>query len=280
MIIYYGSPAYFLLILLAILLPFTLFFVLRGKSRKTSERVILFIMLINLFQHLFKSFLYPQYHGMGFTALSTAYNVCAFLIIFSPLALLLKIGFLSDFFFFSGSVAGIIAIILPYWHIGRPLFDEEVIRFFICHALLFASSILPLVLKIHKPSYKRFYLVGICFFSAILLIILNDVFCLKIGIYPGVSITEGVYGAMKKINPCWSYGPPEPFSGLLAVAKRLSPDVLVIRNGAYSPTPVLWYFFPGYSIITIISFLVFSLVDARALREDLRYLKLLKRSQT
>ena len=276
MIIYYGSIAYFLLIALALLLPLILFFFLRRKSRKISKRVILFLMALNLFQHLFKSYLYPQYRGMGFTALSTAYNVCAFLIIFSPLVFLLKINFLSDFFFFVGSVAGIIAIAVPYWHIGRPIYDEEVIRFFICHALLFASSVLPIALKIHKPSYKRFYLVGISFFSAIILIILNDVICLRLGIYPGVDLSDGVYVAMKKINPCWSFGPPDAFSSFLPIAKRISPDVFLIKNGAYSPTPVLWYIIPGYIVITVLSFFVFTSLDRTRLIRDFKYGKALR----
>ena len=47
-----------------------------------------------------------------------------------------------------GSVAGIAAIALPVWYIGMDVSELgwDYARFYICHALLFITSVLPLLL--------------------------------------------------------------------------------------------------------------------------------------
>ena len=270
--IYYGSLAHIIYIVTALLFAFGVFLIIRKKSENTKKWVILSIMLVNTAQHLLKSVVYPQYWGLGFTALSTAYNMCALLILASPFALLLKSKILKSFIFYVGTSAGFLALLIPYWNIGDYMFDFEVIRFFICHLLLFTSSLLPLLTGLHKPSYKFFPLVGACFFFSLGAILLNDTFCVLLGIYPGVEHLSFA-DAMKAINPVWSFGPPDVFSWLLDLAKVFSPDVWVCDNSAGAPLPILWYLIPVYIIITLIAFPICVLVDRKNFVRDFQTFK-------
>lgn len=270
--IYYGSAAHVIYIVTALLFALGVFLIIRKKSENTKRWVILSIMLINTVQHLLKSIVYPQYWGLGFTALSTAYNMCALLILVSPLALLLKSKILKSFIFYVGTSAGFLALLIPYWNIGDDMFDPEVIRFFICHAFLLASSILPLITGLHKPSYKFFPYVGLCFFSSLGIILLNDTVCVLFGIYPGVehlSLTD----ALKAINPVWSFGPPDVFSWLLDLARVFSPSEWVFDNAAGAPLPILWYIIPAYLIMTLVAFPICVLADRKNFIADFRTFK-------
>lgn len=265
MIIEYGSPAYLLFIFASLAVCALLYLFLRKKSARLQKNTVLALMLVNLFQHLFKSVIYPHITG-GFNALSTAYNMCALLIIISPLALIFRVTVLRDFVFYAGSVAGIIAVAVPYWSIGKPATDPDYIRSFICHTLLFATSLLPLLLKLHRPSYKCFWRIGLCFFAALGLIILNDVLCILVGIYPG---TDGmsVGEALALANPVWSFGPPESFAWAKDVAGLFLPDALVGKNGG-TCVPVLWYAVPIYIIITVAALPICIAVDRKRFRVD------------
>lgn len=255
MTVEYGSPAYIAFILFTLAIPTALFFIFRKRSDRVKKYLILGIMLLNIAQHFLKSVLYPHLGLEGFTIFSTAYNVCAFLIIASPLAMIFRFKFLRDFFFYVGTIAGMIAIAVPYWSIGKPFWDADYIRSFICHSLLFTSSVLPLMFGFHKTSYKSFYKVGLCFVAAIGLILLNDALCIYLGIYPGVSAEDGVFNALATINPLWTFGPPDNFAWVRGIVKFFVPDSWVGVSGT-DCIPVLWYAFPLYLGVTLIAFLI------------------------
>ncbi len=232
-----------------------------------QKYTILAISVINAAQHLLKTVIYPQYSGLGFTALSTAYNMCAFLILASPIALFCKSGLFREFIFYVGTAAGILALLLPYWNIGDYAFEWEVIRFFICHALLFSTSLLPLVLGLHKPSYKNFYKFGLCFLFTLVFILINDAICVICGIYPGVEglpLAEALY----KINPVWTFYAADAFSWINIVVKYLSPSAFVGNNLTGMNIPVLWYAVPVYILITLIAFPICALADRKRFKED------------
>ena len=270
--IYYGSLAHIIYIAVAIVFCIAVYLLIRKKSENIQKNVILSIMLVNAAQHLLKSLVYPQYWGLGFTALSTAYNMCAFLILMSPLALLLKNQVLKSFIFYVGTAAGFLALLIPYWNIGDYMFDFEVIRFFICHAFLFSSSLLPLLTRLHKPSYKFFPYAALCFFSALGIILLNDTVCILIGIYPGVE-SLSLADALSVVNPVWSFGPPPVFEWLRDGAKFFSPDAWVFDNAAGACLPVLWYLIPAYVLITAIACPICVLVDRKRFVSDFKAFK-------
>lgn len=259
---YYGSPFYIGSLVVLLLLGVAAWLLLRKRSEKTCRAVVLAIMLVNLFQHLFKALIYPQYSGAGFTSVSTAYNMCATLIILSPLAFLSKSRLLKNFVYFTGTVAGIAAIAVPYWFIGWKVssLGWEYIRFYLCHALLFLSSVLPLLLGLHRPSYREFWHIGTGFLLALCIILINDFVCMALGIYPGASI-DTFYQSMQRINPCGLMGPPKELPWLVELVKVFSPSVFMGENPAGLYVPILWYAVPLFVGMSLASAVVFSLLD-------------------
>ncbi len=257
----YFSFAHVLYLLIAAGLVAGLYFLFRRKGLRAQRVAVLSLVLINVIQHLFKLEIYPMYDG-GFNSLCTAYNMCALLILLSPLAHLVKFAPLRDFVYYIGASAGLVALVVPYWNIGDDAFSGEFIRFFICHALLLASSLLPLLFGHHKASWRRCFFLGIAFFAGVGLIILNDVIAIKLGIYGGLS-AENLYESLKIANPIWSFGPPESFSFVIRIVDVFTPDFLLGDKTGANLVPVFWYFIPFYLLISLVSFTVFAICDRR-----------------
>ncbi len=264
----YFSWSHILYIAIAIVFTLALYFLFKSKSEKAQKCLVLTLALMNVIQHLFKMYIYPQYDG-GFNALSSAYNMCATLILLSPLVYLIPSRIFRDFVLYIGTAAGIVAILIPYWNIGTPAFSWEVYRFFICHVLLFASSILPLLFRHHRPSWKCFYKLPLCFFAVIALIIINDIAFIYMGLYPGFNSGD-LSGALEAANPVWSFGPPQEFNFVVDIAKFLSPDIFVGDNPTGKLVPVLWYFIPLYIGICILSFPICALADFDNFKSDMK----------
>jgi len=262
----YFSAAHIIYIAIAILFVAVLYLVFRKRSFKAQRAVQLFLILVNVFQHLFKLEIYPMYDG-GFSALCTAYNMCALLILLSPFAFFIKFAPLRDFVYYVGVAAGMVAILIPYWDIGEDAFTWSFFRFFFCHAVLFASSLLPLLFGHHKPKWRRFPLVGLSFFAGILLIILNDIIAIALGIYGTLSI-ENLYESLAVANPIWSFGVPQGagFDFVVKIVDFFTPDFLLGENRWGIFIPVLWYFIPLYLGISLIAFTVFTISDKKGFK--------------
>ena len=203
--------------------------------------------------------------------------MCALLILLSPIAFIISVRIVRDFVFYAGSVAGIIAVIIPYWHIGEYAFTWDVIRFFVCHALLFTSSTLTIALGLHKPSYKCFPFLGLGFLLGVGIVILNDIICLKLGIYVGFDNMD-LGEALRTMNPCWSFGVPEQFEWIGGVAKVFLPDSMVGDNATGTYTPVLWYAIPVYLVMTLAALPITVALDRENFKRDVKkYLDLPKK---
>ncbi len=272
MTINYFSLAHLIYIAIAIGFALGLYFLLRNRSRRAQRILVISLMALNVIQHLFKSYIYPQYEGLGFNSLNSAYNMCALLILASPIAYLSRSERFKDFIFYTGSAAGMVAVLVPYWHIGEYMFTWDVIRFFICHALLFASSVLTLLFGHHKPSWRSSYRIAVGFFVSIAVIIINDIFFLYMGLYPGES-AENLFESLSHINPVWSFGPPEQFAFVEGIAKFFSPDIFVGENAAGLYVPILWYFIPIFLAISILSLPITALFDKERFLSDMKEYK-------
>ena len=265
------SPAHVLSLIAAASLVATSYFIFRKRSFRAQRIFILVIVLINVFQHLFKLEIYPIYDG-GFSAICTAYNMCELLILLSPLAHSVKFAPLRDFVYYIGASAGIVALAVPYWNVGDDLFSGEFVRFFICHVLLLLSSLLPLLFGHHKPSWRRFALLGVSFFAGIGLILLNDVITISLGIY-GDLTSENLYASLANANPIWAFGSPESFSFVIKIVDVFTPDFLLGDKTGANLVPVLWYSIPLYLLISILAFAVFTLSDRKNFLRDLNSFK-------
>ena len=96
---------------------------------------------------------------------------------------------------------------------------------------------------------------------------MNDVICLRLGIYVGLE-GLGIKEALAVANPIWTFGPPESFAFAIDVAKFFSPDYFVTDNPTGKPIPVLWYFIPLLIGITFLAFVLFISLDHKNFSKD------------
>lgn len=257
---YFGSPFYIGSLAVLLVLAGLVWAILRRFGKKTQRAIVLILMLANTLQHFLKPLIYPQYWGSGFSSIVSAYNMCAVLIISSPFVLLWGGKFLKNFVFFVGSVAGIAAIALPVWYIGMDVSELgwDYARFYICHALLFITSVLPLLLGLYRPRWQEFWQVGIGFFLALGVIVVNDVIFIRLGLYPGTDPGD-IYGSLLKMNPCGVMAPPTGLPWLEGIVRIFTPDF-------FWGIPFLWYAIPLYLGVSLIALVLFLLADRTGLR--------------
>lgn len=245
--------------ILALLIPIGstigLYFLLRRRASWVQDIVILGIMLLNVFQHLFKFVVWPHMRDESFGLVETAYNMCAFLILASPILYLLK-GAWRDFLTYVGTAAGFLALLLPVWHIGnQPSWDW--LRFCTCHFLLLITSILPVLLGRHKLSFRHFWKMGLCFLVAVSFVFLDQLVVRSI-----MTKTEDIgeiYRAMYEANNIWMMHPPtDGFVWVVDIIAVFTPKMFL--NGEHA-APILWYALPLWLGITIAAFFVGWLVD-------------------
>ena len=251
MLINYGSIMYFAYLLAAVGLCLLFYFLLRKQSVRVKKTAVFFIALANFAQHIFKAQLYPQYRDNFSPHLSSAYNICAFLILISPFVVLFGGQLIRNFVSCVGAFGGMGAMLIPYWFIGKSAFGWEVYRFYICHALLFISSFLPALLGLHKLEWKHCWKIGLLFFGMLFLILVNDAVLIHFGLYP-VSNKENLFAALSELNPGWSMHPTAQFEWLVDIIAFFSPSFFLGNNpwGVY--IPILWYAIPLYLGITLL----------------------------
>jgi uncharacterized membrane protein YwaF len=257
---YFGSPFYIGSLVLLVVLAGLVWAALRRRSTKCKRTVVLILMLLNIAQHFLKPLIYPQYWGTGFSSIVSAYNMCAVLIISSPFVLLWGGKFAKNFVYFTGSVAGIAAVAVPFWYIGMDVSELgwDYARFYICHALLFITSLMPLVLGLYRPRWQEFWQVGLGFFLALGVILVNDVIFVRLGLYPGTDSAD-LYGSLVKLNPCGVMAPPEGLPWLEGIVGLFTP-------ACFRGIPFLWYAIPLYLGVSFIALVLFLLADRTGLR--------------
>lgn len=269
-----GSPVYIFSLLLPCLLLFAGWLILRNQSQKVQKIVILSLAALNVFQHLFKSIIYPQHFGQGFTINSTAYNLCACLILLTPIAICVKSKGLKTFCMCAGLCGGLLALVYPVWFLGVEVSELgwEYNRFFICHCVLFLTSGLYLVLGLHKISYLDFWKMGLYLLLVLCVILLNDIICIVGGLFPGWS-ADKLYKAIASHNPFSLMGPRPGYDSITSVIIALSPSIFTGNNPANTYIPILWYAIPLYLVTSTGTFLAFILVDRKNFAKDLKKLK-------
>lgn len=252
MIIRYGNITHILTIIFAISTVVGLVFLLHNKTDKVKKIVILSILLFNLFQHIFKCIVWPQYYGTGFGEINTAYNMCALLIIVSPFIFLCKVKVLKDFIFYIGTTAGLIAISVPYWFIDQTIFTFEYLRFYICHLSLFVGSMLPVLLGLHRISIKNVWKIGFVALIALIIVLTNGL------IFSFINYPNDLSSALNRFynkNPVWALHPTNGFEGATKVIEFFTPKIFLGGEGK-NYVPILWYIIPMYILLTIPSLLV------------------------
>lgn len=274
MILKYANFPYFLYIFIAFAFTATLFFALKNKSDKTKKITIFIFVTINTLQRIFTQFLYPQYEA-GFSYICSAYTLCSLFIIIYPFIFISESKLLKDSIFFFGSTAGLFAILIPYAAIAeqREAFCAETIRYYICHILLFTTSLLPVILKIHKVNYKNAFKIPLVFFVAQAIVLLNDMLFISSGNLENWN-ADTLYEGLKFMNPGWSMRPNEGFTAVNDIIRTLSPKIFYYNSAGEEFTwPILWSAVPYYVAITLLTFSAGALMNLKEFKSDVINIK-------
>ena len=260
------SPRHILYIAIPIVVTALLFLIFRKSSTKTKRVVVFALTVINVLQHLLKAYIYPQYAGESFGARSTVYNMCAFLILASPIIFLIGSELWQNFIFYIGSIAGLFSILSTYW---LTISTQEQIRFVICHGLLFVSSFLPWLFGIYKVNYRKCWRLPFVFFMALGTLIVNDTILYALGM---VDNSRNLYDVLSSSNPCWVMHPPSEYPIVEKLVAPFTPSVFLSSRGGVD-TPILWYAFPLYILITSVGFILGAILDRKRFCSDIKALR-------
>lgn len=262
------SLPYFLCLFLCAGFVAAVFLAFRKRSRRAKYAAVLVLMLLNIAQHLLKCFVWPHLYGTGFTYQNTAYNVCATLILLSPFVLLFGGQTTKDALLYVGTGGPLLALVVPFWFEGQSVFSWEVLRFYVCHILLIATSLLPALWKLHRPSYKSFAAVPLCFFFVLILILMNGIICASCGLLAGG--TDDLFATLYALNPCWIMhpAPPAGFEWAQTALECFTPSVF-LGNAERPYVPLLWYFVPMYLLMAALALLLGIALDFKRFRADL-----------
>ena len=179
----------------------------------------------------------------------------------SPFIILFGNELLKNYITYVGSFAGMVAMVVPYWFIGKSAFTWEVYRFYICHGLLFVSSMLPGLVRLQKLQWKHCWKMGLLFFAMLALILINDAVLIKVGLYP-VANPDDLFASLVGLNPCWSMRPPTEFAFIGDLLAKITPSFLMGNNPWGIYIPILWYAMPMYLGMTLLTCIVCGLFRA------------------
>lgn len=271
MIIQIGSFAWFLALLIAIGFTVGTYFLLRRRSERVQKAVIYVLVLVNVFQHLFKHLIWTPSVEDSFGVINTVYNMCSFLIVASAIVYFTH-GAWRDFITYVGTVAGMIAMVVPYWLLGSNLFDLGVLRFYFCHTLLFVTSLLPALLGHHKIKLRNFYKIGLCFLAALGIIFVDQI--LTRYLFQNLIDPAKLYDALIQANEVWMFYPPSEFPSLVRLITFFTPDIF-LPQGDRGYTPILWYAIPLYLGITLLAYACGMLLDREGRERHIAFFRAL-----
>lgn len=288
----YGEPLYYILIALVAPFTLTIFLLLKNKSKGIKSLTVSLITLLNLFIHLFKLFLFPHYSPTAESAyMCTAYTTCALIIITSPFIFIGKNDALKDFLFIVGGAAGIFALIFPHSVISASnagnLSPWEIVRYYLNHYLIIASSILPVALKLHRLNYRNFIKLPIIFLLYHITVFANDAVLICAG-YMGEYGSDTLYEGLCFWNPSRSVlltdTSPLVLSVMNGFINALTPKIFLTDiNGESFLWPILYYT-PALSVgIMILEIIEYGAGDFARIKSDvltvLSFFKLLLKNK-
>ena len=264
MIIKYLNITHLITLLLAGALVGALYFPLRKRSALAKEIALYILMGLNITQHFFKFLFWPHLWGTGFGMSNTAYNVCAILIIASPFVFVSGNALLKQYITYVGTIGPALALLIPYWYIGKTVITWDFARFWTCHALLVATSLLPALWGMVKFNYRDGWKFGLIFLAMLSLILINDTVFLPILAH---ATQETLYEALLAYNPLMIMGPTERVESVKILFTIFTPHFL-LETDAHPYIPVLWYAIPLYIYITIIGYILGFSIDRRWMKKD------------
>ena len=259
------SLPHIIYMLTPVVLLIVIYMLFRNAPAAVKRLAVFLLALLNTLQHLLKIYIYPQYAGESFGGRSTAYNMCALLILISPIILLIGSQLWQNFLFYIGSIAGIASLCVTYW-LKEPV--EEQLRFVICHGLLFLTSFLPYLFGIYKINYRKCWKIPFVFVGCLTVLIVNNMVTFNLGLV-GDTGNLTMWEFLVRENPCWAMCPPKNYPFVEELMSPLIPSPFLASKGGVD-TPILWYFFPIVILMTVIGFLLGCVFDGKGVLRDLK----------
>lgn len=259
MTIKYFNYTHLITLLSAGALVGALYFSLRRRSAVAKEIALYILMGLNLTQHLFKFLVWPHLWGTGFGLADTAYNVCAILIIASPFVFVTKSSLFKQFITYAGTIGPSLALLFPYWYIGKTVLTWDFARFWTCHTLLVATSILPALWGMVKFNCRDGWKFGLVFLAMLSLILVNNtVFSLALGL----TAKHTLYEVLLAQNPLMMMAPTAGAEKIKILFELFSPPFL-LETDNHPYIPILWYAVPVYLYCTALGYILGCAIDRR-----------------
>lgn len=255
-----------------------LYFGLRNKSDKTKKAVLFSFLAFGLLLHFLKVYI-PPYSVDEARMLRDSWfvNICAANIALFPFMFWSKNEKVKEYMFFIGLISGLLALFYPEEplaksnQIGEQL---DMIRFYYHHWMVMAIPLLMVLLKLHKPSYKRILWAPTGLMLLMLFIMLNQIFQSELGFVPLRDQNAFFDIGYKNSSYIWGPGENDTIGDILAVFTPKFFRTVPVGEfaGQTKYWPWFWLITPVYVIVTPLSFLISMIFDHKNFKEDMKKL--------
>ncbi len=261
MIVELGGTGYFIGLGGFLALTILVGLLLKNKSESSRRKILIIISFMGLALHFLKLLMPKYYNDLPLSLRKiTPENICAVSTIIFPFILLSKNKYAKDYMFYMGVISGIASIALPLEAIGRSLKEIDVIRFYICHYLIFIVPFYMVFYGLHKLEFKRVFFFPISFMLVLALIVANEVILMEMGF---VDMRGNDFLNYNYRNSSFIFGPTENLKEISdkyvdwAVPKPFKTVMIGEYKGAEKYTPILWLLVPSYVYLVPITMVIY-----------------------
>ncbi len=257
MTVEYGNIFYFLFIAVEVAIFVGLYFFLRKKSKRFVWWFLFAILMANFALHFIK-LCAAQYRYKLPTLYRkiTPENICAVSTLIYPFIFLCKNKTLRDYMFYVGTFSGSVATLLPTEALGFSPLSFDVIRFYVCHGVLWMVPLLMVIHGFHKLDYRRIWRQPFVFFFVLSIILTNEIILFRAGLLDDKfeSLSDMFNPEIR--NSAFIFGPTPAMEKLAVVVTALSPKFLMTNPSTGAPMywPILWMVVPVFIYFNLVFF--------------------------